>query len=238
MFQITRLLAVLAFVLVLTTNGLACVTSPVEDKLDSYEFGNALIESFAWGQSALDSVVTMQRDPSTVEELISQTAKFLTGLKQAKDDYHCALESVQPFKLSKDEFISNSAELFVELYSALEAREDQKINEFETTLRGKARAVSLADTIIQTADDTVTFHKLWLDIDKGAALSLNVFVDFDAEARLTITQQQRKDLIKRIENLFEAAIKDGTKSDEGPTVAALLVRTFLMNQDWKSRDDR
>jgi len=214
-----------------------CLPDSVRDKQDAYQFVRAETQALVRAQSALERIPPEQSPPTTVEELIGQVTATLVGLKEAREEFACAAKIIAPFRLSNDGVIAKSSEAFRAVYSALANLEDQLIQNTQETLKGKSGLSDLGSTIQWRADMTVKFDNMWEALGNGTALSMNALVLPGQVGRLKITESQRKDLIREIDDGFGDAVKAGPQKDQsGPTLAAALIRAFLVNPDWKSKD--
>src|SRR5438046_4492970 len=102
MIRMGRILAMLLFLCLSATNGLACVPSQ-DDKEDPYVYGQAMIESLGSAHLALTRVSEPESPPKDINGIISEVTRVLAGMKQVKDDFHCSAQMISPFEKSKDE---------------------------------------------------------------------------------------------------------------------------------------
>ena len=245
--------SVVLFLGVTTSHAVASVCIPTlvpEGSTVAYKYVSALVDSLGYAKEAsarsdrsAQAFDTAIRNAQKYSDQLSAFGELMYETKLAGGDYNCAASLIEGFLKSEDEAIKTSAEAAHLVYTTVAELEGEMLRLMQEDFDAKEHftPVQLLDRM---TDIGVKRSQAWrvLPIASAAAAHALVLLPEKPDERLSrlrITQSERNDLLKRIEQVFGPSVKQGMKG--GQTVsefAAAGIHEFLSNRAWKAVDEK
>jgi hypothetical protein len=213
---------------------------------DPYQYVHMMIGSIAYIKAAQDrgekllSIFQMSKLP-----LLANLEEMLFYAKMIDQDYTCAASIVSDYIQSKNEFIHKSAEGMQTSYTWLADLNKQVIPEIIGMLKAvsldKPELFDITASANRIADIRVDQDSAWQMFYVSGAAAVYVIVQMPKKegeelSRLSVTEKQRKQLMKDLDEIFGASLKKGVKTDQYVEGVGVLLYQYLSDKRWKSLD--
>jgi hypothetical protein len=171
---------------------------------------------------------------------------LLVAMKDVKvflDEIRIARGHIKPYLNSQNECIKSTAQGLYDVYSLVIANNEDLLDYLETILNNPKEHLPRDGTVLRKFSENMAANEqLWRSLLEVTVMSTYALVDIDNTeggklCSLTITDQERKNLIFQIEQAFGPKVKDGPKAGQYPLEACPSLLWSFLHKSWKSSDD-
>jgi hypothetical protein len=207
-------------------------------------------EPFDFIDSIINSLSTCYIAESRLKTKYDETSNEVESLMITMKDlfvFNKELESarlpIQPYIESKNEIMKTVSQTYDVIYLSAMMNNKKIISLIEQMMNSK-EPISQHGTFSKNFSEIMAENEdSWRQLVKVTAFSTYSLVDrnrlIDGKmAYLRINSNERKMLIKNIENSFGDEVKNGMKAGQFPIVASASLLYGFLNKDWKSSDVR
>lgn len=230
--QIFKVLSIIATFS--ASNTWATICAPDTGKADSpHDYIIAVIDSLHELRIGRDSfqeslkLITEKSDPS----------KPIVAIRTYQDYISCAATKIEKYKNSTNNQISSSANGFAKGVNDLSDLSNASLKQYKDALDGKSSGTASENAEYQ-ANISIGYDKAWEIImlaTASATYSLITESEKIKPSRLTITSQERLDIIRRFEKAFGKKIS--AKENKAIELAAFSILKVLKDK-WKTSDNK
>lgn len=213
--------------LALQSHGLECISKNA--KADNVaDFMTAIAES-------LNTIkMPFVKMKNTMSKQSSDVVDALVALKELKEGYFCSSKMMEAYKVSKNEYISESAGAISQAYQILGVGVEESISELKKDIDGKNN-ISPGARAERSADKMLSVRKTWELVIMGIGLGTHASIGKENTKTkkmdsLVITKSERNNVVEILKSNFKEL---GNKKDNDPIDAAANVYHSFLTQPWK-----
>jgi hypothetical protein len=212
--------------------------------------------------SLLPNIVTASEPYNFISDVISsfqlcdiagdrikkaQGESFLVVMKSVNvylDEIRAARGHIKPYLDSENENIKPTAKGYYEVYSLVIANNEDLLGYIETILNNPNDNLSKEGTVLRKFSEYLAAdEQLWRSLLQVTAMSTYTLVDMNKTEGgklccLSITNQERKNLVNQIEQAFGPKVKGGPKGGQYPLEGSASLLWYFLNQGWKPSDQK
>ena len=176
----------------------------------------------------------------------AQSESFLDAMKNVNvfvDEIRAARANIKPYLESQNEYIKPTARAFYDVYSSIIKNNEELLTYLETILNNPEEHLSKEGTVTRKFSENMAANEqLWRSLLQVTALASYALVDMKRTEGgnlccLSITKQERINLLTQLEQAFGTKVKNGPRAGQYPLEGcASLIWSFL-EKCWKSFDD-
>ena len=217
-------------------NSDARVCSPTKtEKDEGLQYVANLIDSYSWAKEGLAALPDFNQQPQG-RDLVGYVTDYMVGLKRASENYECAATLVEPYATSKNRPVQISATGSAASYRLLISLNSTFVRTLKDTLDGSKTSPGVfADKM---SDFAIQADRAWeLLINGTAAATFAVVVvpkENETLSTLAMTEAQRKQFNKRLEEIFGDVLKKDRKEIETTFEGTgWILYEFINRPQWK-----
>lgn len=207
----------------------------ISDASEPYDFISDVITSFELSNIASHRIKNAKDD-----SLIMQ----MKDIKVFNHEIDKAKAYIYPYLKSNNDLIRETAESYNLIYMGVIENNEKLLSQIEDLLNNMNELSSKQGTFLRALSENLAMNEeLWRSLFQLTTYATYTLIDGNRTkdgkiAYLTITSQERKKLLKQLEQTWGDKVKKGLKAGQLPIEGSASILWKVLNDKWKSSDEK